>query len=179
MKAKENAVDEILKNQGYDFKWISGDDVVVSQWVRMKCTYGCPDYGAKATCPPHVPSIAECREFIKEYKKIAVIHIPTLIVDPDKRREWTKKCNADLVKLERSIFLAGNHKAFLLTMGSCYICSECAGSRVNCIDKGASRPTPEAFGVDVFATVRKCGYPIDVLEDFNRIQNRYAFLLVE
>lgn len=179
MSTKGNEIDNMLKDQGYDFKWISGHDVVVSQWVRMKCMYGCPEYGTKGACPPYVPSISDCREFISEYTKIAIIHFPKNIDDPDKRREWTRQVNADLVKLERNVFVAGYHKAFMLTMGSCYICKECTRTRMDCVDKKASRPTPEAFGVDVFATARKCGYPIDVLEDFGQTQDRYAFLLVE
>jgi hypothetical protein len=42
-----------------------------------------------------------------------------------------------------------------------------------------ARPTPESMAVDVFATVRKIGYPIDVLYDTSQEMNRYAFLLVE
>jgi hypothetical protein len=33
--------------------------------------------------------------------------------------------------------------------------------------------------VDVFATVRQVGYPIEVLTDVTAPMNRYAFLLIE
>jgi hypothetical protein len=42
-----------------------------------------------------------------------------------------------------------------------------------------SRPTPESMAMDVFATVRKLGYPIDVLYDYSQEMNRYAFLFIE
>jgi hypothetical protein len=35
------------------------------------------------------------------------------------------------------------------------------------------------MGVDVFATVRKYGFPIEVLSDYAQAMNRYAFLLIE
>jgi hypothetical protein len=35
------------------------------------------------------------------------------------------------------------------------------------------------MSVDVFTTVRKVGYPIEVLTDPNQTMNRYAFLMVE
>jgi hypothetical protein len=35
------------------------------------------------------------------------------------------------------------------------------------------------MAVDVFATVRNLGYPIEVLTDPSDVMNRYAFLLVE
>jgi hypothetical protein len=42
-----------------------------------------------------------------------------------------------------------------------------------------SRPTPDALAVDVFSTVRKLGYPIEVLSDYDQEMNRYAFLLID
>jgi hypothetical protein len=35
------------------------------------------------------------------------------------------------------------------------------------------------MAMDVFATVRKLGYPIEVLTDYDQAMNRYAFLLIE
>ncbi len=179
MREDDINLDEILKERGFDFKWITGEEVVVSHWVRMKCTYGCPEYGTKGACPPHVPPVAECREFFREYKKVAIIHYTNRFDDETKRKAWTKQVNAESMELERDVFLTGFHKAFMLTMGSCYICANCAGTRIGCIDKESSRPTPEAFGVDVFATARNCGYPIEVLDDHGQVQHRYALLLVE
>ncbi len=36
-----------------------------------------------------------------------------------------------------------------------------------------------AYEVDVFATVRPLGIPIEVLSDFVQTMNRYAYLLAE
>ena len=38
---------------------------------------------------------------------------------------------------------------------------------------------PEGMAVDVFSTVRQYGLPIEVLDDYKKLMNRYAFLLVE
>jgi hypothetical protein len=35
------------------------------------------------------------------------------------------------------------------------------------------------MAMDVFSTVRQCGYPIEVLSDYSQPMNRYAFLLIE
>jgi hypothetical protein len=35
------------------------------------------------------------------------------------------------------------------------------------------------MAVDVFSTVRKVGFPIEVLPGYRETMNRYAFLLVE
>lgn len=173
-------VESIIRKNGYeDFRWISGEDVVVSQWPRFKCMFGCPTYGKKGACPPSVPSIEECREFFKEYKQIAVIHLKKKLDDPEDRKEWSKKANINLLKLEKAAFLSGHQKAFLLFMDECRICEDCPGSRIECKNLHLSRPCPEALGVDVFATVRKLVYPIEVLTDYKQEMNRYSFLMIE
>jgi predicted metal-binding protein len=81
--------------------------------------------------------------------------------------------------LERAVFLAGFEKAFLLFMDSCCICAICPGVREECKHPRAARPSPEAMAVDVFATVRRYGYPIEVLSNYSDMMHRYAFLLIE
>ena len=162
-----------------DFKWIKGEDIVVSQWVRMKCIYGCSGYGRNASCPPNVPSVPECREFFNEYSAVAVFHFEKSVKKPGDRRPWARRVNQALLKLEREVFLSGHKKAFLLYMDTCHICAECAGTREQCKSPKAARPTPEALAMDVFSTVAQCGYPIEVLSEYTQPMNRYAFLLIE
>ena len=57
-----------------DFRWIDGKDIIVAQWVRLRCSFGCLNYGKRGTCPPYVPSIDECRQLISEYNYTAVFH---------------------------------------------------------------------------------------------------------
>jgi predicted metal-binding protein len=51
--------------------------------------------------------------------------------------------------------------------------------REDCKNPRLMRPSPEGMAVDVFATVRQFGFPIQVLSDYTQAMNRYAFLLVE
>jgi predicted metal-binding protein len=170
----------VFTRHGFDdFKWIQPRDIVVAQWVRMKCTFGCPDYGHNTTCPPNVPSVAECRAFIHEYTSAVVFHIPKQVDHPEDRHEWCKGVNNKLVKLERDVFLAGNPKAFLLAMDNCYLCAKCTEERIECKHPKLARPAPEALAIDVFSTVRACGYPIEVLTDYTQTMNRYAILLID
>jgi predicted metal-binding protein len=64
-------------------------------------------------------------------------------------------------------------------MDECQICKECPGTRIECKHLNLSRPCPEGLGVDVYATVRRVGFPIEVLTDYNQEMNRYAFLMIE
>jgi len=172
-------VERILEGHGYqDYRWARGTDILVSQWVRFKCTFGCSSFGKKGTCPPAVPSIPECREFFMGYDHVLVIHIPKKLKHPDDRKKWSLKANLDLLKVEKAVFLAGYQKAFLLFLDECRLCADCPGTRSDCKMPDKARPSPEALGVDVFGTVRRLGYPIEVLSDYAQEMNRYAFLLV-
>jgi predicted metal-binding protein len=174
------SLEDIFRRHGCtDFKWIDPQAIVVAQWVRMKCQYGCRHYGHIASCPPNLPTVEECRRFFDEYHSAVVFHFPKTAPDPDARHVWSAKINMRLSKLERDVFLAGNHRAFMLFMDSCHLCAECAPSRSECKKPQISRPAPEGMAVDVFTTVRQLGFPINVLTDMSQEMNRYAFLMVD
>jgi len=173
-------LEALFAQHGYtDFRWIKPEDIVVSQWVRMKCTFGCGEYGRNATCPPNVPSVSECRRFFDEYSAAMIFHFERKVEKPEDRHAWSRGVNQELVKLERAVFVAGYQKAFLLYMDSCCICTECPGKREECKNPRSARPSPESMAIDVFSTVRQYGYPIGVLSDYSQAMNRYAFLLIE
>ena len=77
--------------------------------------------------------------------------------------------------MEKVYFL----QAFLLFMDECQICNQCSGTREECKNPHLSRPSPEALGVDVFATVRKLSLPVEVLTNQTQEMNRYSFLMIE
>ena len=123
-------LDETLQSQGYtDYKWIDPKRIIVAQWVRMKCMFGCGEYGRAGACPPNTPSVAECERFFREYSDAIILHFQGKMKKPEDRHTWSAKINAKLVKLERAVFLAGFERAFLLFMDSCCFCKECSGSR--------------------------------------------------
>jgi predicted metal-binding protein len=60
----KDKIESVLKDHGFsDYKWIDPKDIIVSQWVRIKCTYGCGGYGY-GTCPPNTPSVDECARLV-------------------------------------------------------------------------------------------------------------------
>lgn len=167
------------KHDFTDFRWLDPADIVVAQWVRMKCQYGCAEYGRTATCPPRAPSVEDCERFFRDYKRAAVFHFEKKVDRPEDRHAWSRKLDLALLKLEQDVFMAGFYKAFLLYMDSCNMCLECAGSQTACKEPKLARPTADALAMDVYATVRKLGYPIEVLSDYRQAMNRYAFLLID
>lgn len=175
-----NNLEEIFTKSGFnEFKWIDTKEIVVAPWVRMKCQFGCPSYGKSASCPPNTPSTVECRAFFNSYSQAVIFKFNLSLKHPEERHNVTWEINKRLLEVERAVFLSGYHKVFLLFMGSCAACSECTPNREDCKKPKIARPLSEGMSVDVFETVRKVGYEIKVLKDYNEEMNRFAFLLVE
>lgn len=178
--ARKKDLEHLFCKHGFeDFKWLDPKKIVVGQWVRMKCLYGCDEYGKTATCPPNAPSVGECERFFREYRRAVVFHFKKKVAKPEDRFAWTRKVGLKLLKLEREVFISGYEKAFLIFMDSCNICADCTGVKQTCKQPKLARPTADALAVDVYATVRTIGYPIQVLARYDQPMNRYAFLLIE
>jgi predicted metal-binding protein len=176
---REEIEKKISKYGFKDFKWIDPKKFVVSYWVRMKCMFGCDEYGNTATCPPNVPSFSECERFFQEYNEAVVFHFAKKVPKPEDRYAWTRKLNLKLLKLEREIFISGYEKTFRFFMDSCNICQDCPGIKEECKEQKLARPTPEAMCIDVYSTVRQANYPIQVLSHYSQEMNRYSFLLIK
>lgn len=178
MELKEN-IESILQAQGFsDYQWIDPKEIVVAHWVRVKCTFGCGDYGL-GTCPPNTPSVKDCDSFFKEYAHGLIIRL-TIFADKNLYpADWSRAMTNRLLDTERAIFLRGFQKVFLLNQTCCSLCKDCSGNRINCIDKMRSRPSPESFAVDVYQTVRNAGLDINVVADNPAEIHRIAILLIE
>ena len=173
-------LEAIFIKYGYsDFKWMDPPEIVTAQWVRNKCRFGCYNFGKRACCPPNTPPVLECRQFFDEYTTGAIFHFPKAFEKPEDRHEWSLIINEGLMSMEREVFLSGYHKTFLLPMAPCRVCEECTGKKEDCKNPQLPRPTPEGMGIDVYTTVRKYGFPIEVVSDYFKTINKYAFLLIE
>jgi predicted metal-binding protein len=180
LKEEAEAIENLSRTHGFGlFKWIDPREIVTGYWVRTKCIYGCPSYGKRACCPPENPSLGECQSLFAEYQRGLFFHLPIKAGDPQKRHAWARKINGSALALEREIFLKGFHKAFIFLPSPCNLCSDCKGRKNECANPSKARPTLESYCVDVFATARKFGYTINVLQDYEDEMNRYGAILIE
>jgi predicted metal-binding protein len=178
MTSKEK-IEAILGKQGFsDYRWIHPHEIIVAQWVSVKCTFGCGHYGLGA-CPPNTPSVEDCGRFFKEYESGLIIRLNKFADRDSYPSDWSREMTNKLLDVEREIFLSGFQKVFLLNQARCSLCEDCSGSRVDCKDKTQSRPSPESFAVDVYQTVRNAGLDINVIPDSPAEINRIAILLIE
>ncbi len=151
-----------------DVKIISPSDVRTAAWVRLKCQFGCDGYGQCLVCPPFTPTPDQMRKVLDCYRRAILIHF-----DED------AQIKAIVADLEREIFLKGAWKAFGLGAGPCYFCSKCAVEEKQCRHAERARPAMEACGIDVFWTVKKAGFPIEVVRSRRQCPNYYGLILVD
>ena len=152
-------------------KVVSPSRVFTADWVRIKCQYGCGGYGQCLTCPPYSPEPQTTRRLLDSYNRAILFHfvIPADKEDPDIRRM--------VVGLEQALFLDGYYRAFAMACGPCEVCADCDFD--DCRNPDLARPAMEACGIDVFATARDAGYPIEVVKSTGDTQDRYALVLVD
>ena len=126
-------------------------------------------YGLRLTCPPHSPTPEQPRAVLDCYQTAILVHCPG-------EGDW-RSIKEIVADLEREVFLAGHYKAFAFGSGPCDLCSEC--NLESCLHPQQARPAMEAAGIDVFATARGNGFPIEVVRDHSCPQNYYGLVLIE
>ena len=147
-------------------KGIKPSTVETGSWVRWKCQFGCGCFESSLVCPPHSPPPQQTRQMIDEYKRAVLFEAP---------RGQPKTI---AVALERELFLSGYYKAFGMGAGPCRLCKQCAFDQ-GCRHPDDARPAMEACGIDVFATVRKHGFTIDVARNRRQKQHYFGMVLIE
>ena len=147
-------------------KLVTPESIVTAPWVRLKCKFGCDGYNTSHCCPPNRPTYLEMREIISCYRHALLI-----------RCKDTASPTRIVCELERQIFLSGFYKAFGLGAGPCELCENC--NPVRCIQPEKTRPSMEACGIDVYATARANGYPIEVVKDYMDDANYYGLILID
>ena len=157
-----------------DARIISPADVETAPWVRLKCKYGCDGYGQTLVCPPYTPTPRQMREILDSYKRAVLIQFEKIKVNSKE-----DKIKTTVVELEREFFLQGAWKVFGLGAGSCNLCKECNLKEQLCRHAEQARPAMEACGIDVFSTVKKVGFPIEVVRTRGQCPNYYGLILVD
>lgn len=145
------------------------EDIVFDSRTLLKCMFGCDDWGKGHTCPsrPNNVSLKEYEEMLSRYRWGIIIHAHD--------KHTLQRIS---YALESLAFADGYYFAFSLC--DCAICATCAGHEgLPCRDPKKARPAFHSVGIDVFATVRALGLPIETLSRPDQEQNWYAAVFVE
>lgn len=148
---------------------IDTSSIVVDERVRLKCRVPvCDSYRKNLMCPPYVPSVAEFRETLSLYSKGILLQVTAEL-----KKDITGKAAADVFlpakKLhalvnfaEKKAFSDGFYFAAGFIGGCCRLCDECAAVHggSHCRFPFSARPSMEAMGIDVIATLGKAGIAV-------------------
>jgi len=157
-------VKQALKLGATRARIVSARNVVIGNWVRLKCQYGCDCYNTRYTCPPYSPTPDYTRKMVKEYSRGLLIQIENIRYRGE--RTLRMRFKKMVAKLERTIFLDGHYKAFGMASGPCRFCAQCDMTKP-CRFPEDARPAMEACGIDVYRTVRNCGFKLEVIKDLD------------
>ena len=157
-------------------KVVDTKTIVVANWVRLKCQYGCSGYGKRLTCPPFSPMPEYTKRMLSEYSKALLMQITGIRLGKEHR--MSRKLKNIVAALEREIFLDGFYKAFGLASGPCRFCRTC-NTRKECIHTEQARPAMEACGIDVYQTVRNNGFELEVVKTEDACCSYNAVILIE
>ena len=159
-----------------DVRCIPTRSIVVAEWVRLKCRYGCPNYGRRLDCPPNEFTLDLTRRLLAEYRRALVLQL--------RRLARSQPEGSGLVhRVERELFLSQFYRAFAIGAGSCGECvDECVREAGRCPQPHRIRPAGESMGIDWFATLRNAGWDLRVLPDRQQaggLPPSYSLVLVD
>ncbi len=150
---------------------VAAQDVVVAEWVRLKCAYGCDAYGVRLGCPPNAPQPRDFRAVLAEYSSAALVWVDVPSGPPesasdggdDRDAAARRRLAEALLAMERDALLTGRTKAFAVVAGPCVWCGdEPCPADGTCRHRELLRPSLAACGVDVFATAATAGLQLRV-----------------
>jgi predicted metal-binding protein len=155
----------LLKEQGAsDVVLINTADIVVDERVRLKCRVPvCDSYNKNLMCPPYVPPVAEFQKTLKKYEQGILLQVSAELNEkyasaPTEEVFLPARKLHELVNAgEKEAFTAGFRFAAGFIGGCCRLCDECVAVHggMHCRFPFKARPSMEAMGIDVMATVEK------------------------
>jgi len=159
-------------------KLIHPKNVVVAEWVRLKCQYGCGRYGTCLTCPPFSPTPDYTRKILEYYSRALIMTFDVPPGQKEKERRRRREMRRKIASLEREIFLDGYYKAFAMASGPCNICKICDTSQP-CKFEELGRPSMEACGIDVYTTLANLGYQLEVVKSYDQLWHYSGLVLID
>ncbi|MBE9520030.1 MAG: DUF2284 domain-containing protein [Proteobacteria bacterium] len=158
------------------------EKIDVAEWVRLKCQFGCSQYGTNWCCPPASPDLVKVRAVLQEYSQALLLigsrQCKDFYLNNAKRRAEKVRSWKEVVGIERQLFLEGYDKAISLVSGSCALCKKCTYPEA-CRFPMERRPPVEAFSIDLIGTLKNLGISTPVAQHTDDLFNYYSIILLE
>jgi len=158
------------------------EEIIVADWVHLKCRYGCNRYNTTWCCPPATPEPDEVRKILADYTSALILevrqHYPEFYRNNSRKRIKQVRGWKGTVSLERFLFLEGYYKVFSLVGECCALCKECTYPQ-NCRFPQEKRPSVESFSIDVIGTLQNLGRSPHLAEKTSDSFSYYSIILLE
>ena len=151
IRSNQELIQEALGLGCAKAKVISTKAISLAHWVKLHCQFGCSKHGKLFTCPPFTPESEEMAEILEEYDQALLIYA-----------NHDTNVQEIVIHLETRFKQNGYQKAFALGAQPCKLCDPCTISTF-CQYPEKARPTLQACGIDVNATVSNNGWA-DVIQ---------------
>ena len=172
-----NEITDLTKDyRNFEFKYIDTGTIVVEPWTRLKCQFGCPNYGKTLVCPPYTPKAEEFIGMVNSYKTAILFQISLASIEED-----IGGITRIAAELENLCAHFGYYKAFGMGAGPCMVCKS-KGEECNleeCKYPNEARPSGEACGVDIHKTIENNGYDVLGIDEENNSYFCYGLVLLE
>jgi Predicted metal-binding protein len=170
MTKDSNSVMAKAEELGLTAYMLNASDIDVENRAKLKCAYGCRGYGKRLSCPPHIISIDEFREILKEYNTaILLIEEHDTSAENDIFKAWSRLRKGSfnkMLELEHDAFRDGFTYAQLLRPGACNECEACGDV---CNKPEMRRFPPEAVGINLSKLMEKNGLEMEYC-NFDRVK---------
>ena len=135
--------------------------------------YVCPNYGAAASCPPHVAGPVEFRKWQaqSEYAIAVKIELPTSVMFSGERKGVMQLLHHIVAAVEQKAVEIGFEKSRAFAGGSCkeLFCTDQKNCCVvadsqPCRHVDSARPSMSGFGIDVNQLMKSSGWSAPIAE---------------
>lgn len=139
-------------------------EVPVEEWIRLKCQYGCPNYGRRLTCPPYSPDAEKMRTILDSYNTAFLLRYDAPGRSEENEvqvsRDGTELAFDAFLRLERFTFVNGYPKAFVFGLNHCPGCEGCVLEEgiLRCYHAQMARPSLEACSINLRKLVENVGW---------------------
>ncbi len=157
----------------FDYKVFEMDTLLVTPKVRLKCMYGCKNFGFQRKCPPNdTLSPEQCKLYLKDYS-----HAILLRFVPDQAFNVPPHVQTILLELEKKAMLSNFRFALAIFPTHCHQCDSCLIDQ-ECGNPLQARPSVSSLCIDIMGTLENLGLQQKILQSKDHPQEFYYIGLV-
>ncbi|UYP44663.1 hypothetical protein NEF87_000948 [Candidatus Lokiarchaeum ossiferum] len=163
----------MIAEECFDYTLFSMDKLIITPKVRLKCMYGCQNYGIQRKCPPNdTLSPVQCIKYLKDYSNALLIRFV-----PDQDFGAPINAQSILLEIERKAMLNNLRFALAVFPTHCHQCDLCHISQ-ECAKPLQARPSISSLCIDILGTLEKLGLQQKILTSKDQPKEFYYLGLI-